>query len=270
VKRYEGLFILETAGKEEGIKDAIDKISAEITSLGGKVETVQKMEKRSFSRVANKKHNAGFYVNIIFEGQPNLVDQLKHRFAMNAEIFRVLFTNAPAPEPAAPTALEPQPEAEAPVASPEIPVEQPRELPPLAPSIAATSLDSFSLDDATAGQVHFTLEGAEIAPVEVAHSAPAEEAPPTEIAPPEPAPEAVSTEIASPEAPPEAAPAEPPAEVAAPPPAFDWDLIYTVVHKVVVKMSPPALPMQAVEEMARQLADEIATEISSESSQPPA
>jgi len=34
VKRYEGLFILNTAGKEETIKDTIDKISAEITSEG--------------------------------------------------------------------------------------------------------------------------------------------------------------------------------------------------------------------------------------------
>ena len=41
MKRYEGLFILETAGKEENIKEAIDKISAEITTAGGKVETVQ-------------------------------------------------------------------------------------------------------------------------------------------------------------------------------------------------------------------------------------
>ena len=70
MKRYEGLFILETAAKEEGIKDAIDKISAEITTLGGKVETVQKMDKKNYSRVADKKHSAGFYVNIIFEGQP--------------------------------------------------------------------------------------------------------------------------------------------------------------------------------------------------------
>ena len=99
MKRYEGLFILETGGKEEGIKDTIDKISSEITSLGGKVETVQKMDKRNFSRVANKKHGAGFYVNVIFESEPSTLDQLKHRFAMNEEVFRVLFTNAPAPKP---------------------------------------------------------------------------------------------------------------------------------------------------------------------------
>ena len=96
MKRYEGLFILDTAAKEEGIKDAIDKISAEIATLGGKIETVQKMDKKNFSRVANKRHAAGFYVNIIFEGQPTILTQLKHRFAMNQDVFRVLFTNAPA------------------------------------------------------------------------------------------------------------------------------------------------------------------------------
>jgi ribosomal protein S6 len=100
VKRYEGLFILDTAGKEETIKDTIDKISAEITSLGGKVETVQKMDKRSFTRVADKKYTAGFYANVIFECQPSVLDQLKHRFTLNDEVFRVLFTSAPTPKPA--------------------------------------------------------------------------------------------------------------------------------------------------------------------------
>jgi ribosomal protein S6 len=97
MKRYEGLFILETAGKEESIKDAIDKISSEITSAGGKVETVQKMDKKSFSRVADKKHSSGFYVNVIFESEPAVLNQLKTRFALNEEVFRVMFTNAAAP-----------------------------------------------------------------------------------------------------------------------------------------------------------------------------
>jgi ribosomal protein S6 len=101
VKRYEGLFILETAAKEEGLKETIDKISAEITSVGGKVETVQKMDKRSFARVADKKHNAGHYVNIIFESETSAVDQLRHKLAMNSEVFRVLISKAPAPKPVA-------------------------------------------------------------------------------------------------------------------------------------------------------------------------
>jgi small subunit ribosomal protein S6 len=101
VKRYEGLFILNTAGKEEAIKDTIDKISAEISTAGGKVETVQKMEKKAFSRVADRKFSSGYYVNFVFEGEPALVAQLRHRFANNEEIFRALFTLAPAAKPAA-------------------------------------------------------------------------------------------------------------------------------------------------------------------------
>ena len=99
MKRYEGLFILNTSAKEEGIKELIDKITAEIVSSGGKIETVQKMDKRPFARVADKRKNAGFYVNIIFEGTPSLVATLRTRFAMNADVFRTLFTVAAAPKP---------------------------------------------------------------------------------------------------------------------------------------------------------------------------
>ncbi|HEX3989483.1 MAG TPA: hypothetical protein VHZ30_08615, partial [Verrucomicrobiae bacterium] len=56
--------------------------------------------KKSFSRVADRKFTAGFYVNFVFEGVPTTVSQLNQRFANNEEIFRVLFTQAPAPKPA--------------------------------------------------------------------------------------------------------------------------------------------------------------------------
>jgi ribosomal protein S6 len=98
MKKYEGLFILNTAGKEEGIKEIIDVISKEIESAGGKVETVQKMDKRPFARIADKKYTAGFYVNVIFEADPKSVAGLRTRFRLNDEVFRVLFTEAPAPK----------------------------------------------------------------------------------------------------------------------------------------------------------------------------
>ncbi len=97
MKRYEGLFILNTSGKEEGIKETIDAISNEITANGGKVETVQKMDKRTFSRVADKRFTSGFYVNVIFSGVPSAIATLHTRFALNQDVFRVLFTESPAP-----------------------------------------------------------------------------------------------------------------------------------------------------------------------------
>jgi ribosomal protein S6 len=101
VKKYEGLFILNTAGKEEGVKEMIDKITSEIESSGGKVETVQKMDKRPFSRVADKRHTSGFYVNMIFTSPPSALAHLRQRFAMSEDVFRVLFTQAPAEKKAA-------------------------------------------------------------------------------------------------------------------------------------------------------------------------
>lgn len=101
MKKYEGLFILNTAGKEEGVKEIIDHITADINAAGGRVETVQKMDKRTFTRVANKRFNSGFYVNLIFDIDPSALTQLKHRFDLNDDVFRVLFTVAPERKPAA-------------------------------------------------------------------------------------------------------------------------------------------------------------------------
>jgi ribosomal protein S6 len=98
MKTYEGLFILDTAGKEEGIKDVIDKIEAEIAAAGGKVETVQKMEKRPYARVSDKRHSAGYYVNIIFQGTPTSVAHLRTKFSLSEDVYRAIFTVAPLPK----------------------------------------------------------------------------------------------------------------------------------------------------------------------------
>jgi ribosomal protein S6 len=101
VKRYEGLFILDTAGKEEGVKDVLDKLSEEITAAGGKVETVQKMDKKAFVRTPTRKVTSGFYVNVIFAIAPGSLAGLRNKFSLNNDVFRVVFTTAPAPKPAA-------------------------------------------------------------------------------------------------------------------------------------------------------------------------
>lgn len=101
MKKYEGLFILNTAGKEEGIKEAIDKITAEISAVGGKVETTQKMDKKNFTRVADKRHTSGFYVNVIFQSEESGIAALRNRLALSEDVFRVMFTVAPQEKTAA-------------------------------------------------------------------------------------------------------------------------------------------------------------------------
>jgi CheY-like chemotaxis protein len=135
-----------------------------------------------------------------------------------------------APADIAPPVLTEEPEA-APVEAeaPPAPVEAeaPPPLPePAEPAIAASTLESYTLTEAAEGQVRFG---------------------------------------AGPEAPPpveeEAAPLPEPEAPAAPAPSLDRERVYEIVHKVVAKMSPPAFPAEAIEEMARKFSDEILNEL---------
>jgi CheY-like chemotaxis protein len=151
----------------------------------------------------------------------------------------------PAVEP--PSVAEPAAEPETGSATEAAPVETParEELadvtPPEGTPVASMTLESYTLSEAVAGQVRFAAPQAE---------APSE-------APPEAAAEA-------PEAAPEAAA---PAPAAAPPApaALDPEQVFSIVHKVVLKMSPPALSPQMIEDIARRFTDEILAELGSES-----
>jgi CheY-like chemotaxis protein len=165
---------------------------------------------------------------------------------------------APAAEtpPVAETAAEPAPPPVAEVA----PVEAPAEVrfadvtPPEGTPVATKTLESYTLNDAAAGQVRFAPSDAEAPP----EMEPEAAAPQPGMAAPPPEPVAPAMEAAP-----------PPSEIAAPAPAasstFDPEELFLIVHKVVVKMSPPALSPQMIEDIARRFADEIAAELRSES-----
>jgi ribosomal protein S6 len=99
MKKYEGLFILNLAGREDSLKDVIDRVTAELTGAGCKVETVQKMDRRTFARAANKKVTGGYYVNFIFDAETSVVSHLRNRFSLDQDVYRVLVTKAPAVVP---------------------------------------------------------------------------------------------------------------------------------------------------------------------------
>ena len=72
MKTYEGLFILDTAGKEEVSKELMDKLQKSIEHAGGRVDKVQRMGIRPFAR-DTRKRTSGFYVNFVFDAPPKLV-----------------------------------------------------------------------------------------------------------------------------------------------------------------------------------------------------
>ena len=97
MKTYEGLFILDTAGKEEVSKELVDKIQKEIEQTGGRVDKIQRMGARPFAR-DTRKRNSGYYVNVIFDAPSKAIAELDAKLHWETEVFRWLFTEAP-PEP---------------------------------------------------------------------------------------------------------------------------------------------------------------------------
>ena len=90
-KTYEGLFILNTAGKEESSKDIIEKLEKEIQALGGQVRKVERMDKRPFARTAGRLE-AGYYVNIVFDLEPTKLGGFRAKLKLDEDVFRTLFT----------------------------------------------------------------------------------------------------------------------------------------------------------------------------------
>ena len=97
MKTYEGLFILDTAGKEEAPKELMDKLQKSIEHVGGRVDKVQRMGIRPFAR-DTRKRSSGFYVNFIFDAPSTAIAELDAKFHLEPEIFRWLLSEAP-PEP---------------------------------------------------------------------------------------------------------------------------------------------------------------------------
>ena len=97
MKTYDGLFILDTAGKEEVSKELMDKLQKSIEHAGGRVDKVQRMGARPFAR-DTRKRSSGYYVNFVFYAPPTAIAELDAKLHLETEVFRWEFSVSP-PEP---------------------------------------------------------------------------------------------------------------------------------------------------------------------------
>jgi small subunit ribosomal protein S6 len=85
--RYEALLVLDTQGRDDTVKEVVDRLEAEFQKEGAEIEQVQKMDRRSFSYVAGKL-DAGYYVNFVFHAEPHLITKLRSKFKLDPEVYR--------------------------------------------------------------------------------------------------------------------------------------------------------------------------------------
>jgi small subunit ribosomal protein S6 len=85
--RYEALLVLNTQGREDTVKEIIDRLESEFQQEGAQIEQVQKMDKRQFSYVSGPL-SGGYYVNVVFNAEPQSIAKLRSKFKLDPEIYR--------------------------------------------------------------------------------------------------------------------------------------------------------------------------------------
>ena len=85
--RYEALLVLNTQGKDDTVKDIVERLESEFQKEGAEIEQVQKMDKRPFSYVAGEL-DAGYFVNFIFHADSQLITKLRAKFKLDPEVYR--------------------------------------------------------------------------------------------------------------------------------------------------------------------------------------
>lgn len=84
-KRYEALLALDTQGKEDSIKDIIDRIEKLLKAEGAEIEQVQRLEKRDFA-YETKHLSSGYYVNFIFEMDSQSLDKVRSKLKLDDSV----------------------------------------------------------------------------------------------------------------------------------------------------------------------------------------
>lgn len=88
---YEGLYIFPDTLKDEELEGAITRAGDEVRALGGSVESVTRLGRRTFSRQLGKQES-GFYAVMMIKLDGDKIEALRKRYRLIGEVFRVQIT----------------------------------------------------------------------------------------------------------------------------------------------------------------------------------
>jgi len=93
-RRYEALLVLNAQGKEDTVREIIERLESEFQKAGAQIEQVQKMDKRHFAYVAGPL-DSGYYVNFVFIADPGIIAKLQAKFKLDPEVYRQNYERLP-------------------------------------------------------------------------------------------------------------------------------------------------------------------------------
>lgn len=95
MNRYEALLALNTRGKEETIKDTIERLEKLLAAEGARLEQTQRLEKRELAYEVNHLTSA-YFVNFVFEAEPTTIEKLRAKLKLDNDVVLQNYLKLPA------------------------------------------------------------------------------------------------------------------------------------------------------------------------------
>ncbi|MFZ4588130.1 MAG: 30S ribosomal protein S6 [Terrimicrobiaceae bacterium] len=95
MNKYEALLALNTRGKEETVKETIERLEKLFQGEGARIEQVQRLEKRELAYETEHTKSA-YFVNIVFGAAPAALDKIRAKLKLENEVLIQNFLKLPA------------------------------------------------------------------------------------------------------------------------------------------------------------------------------
>jgi len=89
-RKYEGLIVLNTRGKEETVDALVSKLGREMELEGATLDQIDHLGKRKFP-YGSKKLTEGYYVNYQLQAEPGVLDKVKAKLRLNPDVHQQNF-----------------------------------------------------------------------------------------------------------------------------------------------------------------------------------
>lgn len=85
-RKYEGLIVLDTKGKDTSIDELISTVGQQIEAEGAKLDEVKNLGRKTFAYNA-RQIEGGHYVSYIFNAAPEAIVKIKASLDLNEDIY---------------------------------------------------------------------------------------------------------------------------------------------------------------------------------------
>jgi small subunit ribosomal protein S6 len=89
-RKYEAMIVLDMKGKEENVESLVSQLGKDFEQNGAKLEQVDNLGKKKFP-YAPRHVESGYYINFLFEAEPESIGSLQTKLKLNENIYQQYF-----------------------------------------------------------------------------------------------------------------------------------------------------------------------------------